>query len=243
MPRQIGNNGRIKNGQILVSMDGKDWTEAATITNWADTPEAKMVVFDESIKAKYVKLVATENYGDGRDFITAAMINLFEDITKEESEMPVPDEEEEPEEMPDEPIIPDEEEPKPEEKPDEIPTPDKEQKPEKIPTLDEGEKTEKEVKTENTPDEISISDEEKKGEEILEEASLDEEQIPDEILEETLIQDQVEILHAKEPDITVEETLPKTGLNTSILMIFGVGFLVVIVYLKTRTDRYKNSKN
>ncbi len=178
VPRQIGNNGRIKNGQILVSMDGKDWTEAATITNWADTPEAKMVVFDESIKAKYVKLVATENYGDGRDFITAAMINLFEDITKEESEMPVPDEEE-------------------------------------------------------------------KVEEILEEASLDEEQIPepDEILEETLIQDQVEILHAKEPDITVEETLPKTGLNTSILMIFGVGFLVVIVYLKIRTDRYKNSTN
>lgn len=104
VPRQIGNNGRIKDGQILVSMDGSSWDEIATITNWADTSEPKMMEFDEPVKSLYVKLVATENYGDGRDFITAAMINLFEDITKGEVETP-------------------------EDIPEEIPTPDEEEKP------------------------------------------------------------------------------------------------------------------
>lgn len=88
LDNQDGNNGRIKDGQILVSMDGNSWDEIATITNWADTSEPKMVEFDEPVKSLYVKLVATPNYGDGRDFITAAMINLFEDITKEEVEIP-----------------------------------------------------------------------------------------------------------------------------------------------------------
>lgn len=82
VPRQSGSNGRIKNGQILVSMDGESWTEAATITNWANNAEPKTVAFNESVKSQYVKLVATQNYGDGRNFITASMINLFEDITK-----------------------------------------------------------------------------------------------------------------------------------------------------------------
>ncbi len=82
VPRQSGSNGRIKNGKILVSMDGSKWTEIVTITNWANTAASKTAVFDESVKAQYVKLVATENYGDGRNFISAAMINLYEDTTK-----------------------------------------------------------------------------------------------------------------------------------------------------------------
>ena len=82
LPRQSGSNGRIKNGKILVSMDGSEWTEIATITNWANSAASKTAVFDESVKAQYVKLVATENYGDGRNFISAAMINLYEDTTK-----------------------------------------------------------------------------------------------------------------------------------------------------------------
>ena len=82
VPRQSGNNGRIKDGQVLVSMDGETWTEVATITNWANNADAKTVVFNESTKCQYIKLVATQNYGDGRNFITAAMINLFEDVTK-----------------------------------------------------------------------------------------------------------------------------------------------------------------
>ena len=174
MPRQIGNNGRIKNGQILVSMDGKDWTEAATITNWEDNPDAKMAVFDEAIKSQYVKLVATENYGDGRDFITAAMINLFEDVTNEEEiETPTPDEGENPEEKPDKPSIPDEEQ-----KPEETPTPDEEQKPDEKPTPDEEQKPD--GKPDDTPEEKpEVPDEEEKPEEKPEEVP-DETPMPDE---------------------------------------------------------------
>ena len=174
VPRQIGNNGRIKNGQILVSMDGKDWTEAATITNWADNPDAKMAVFDEAIKSQYVKLVATENHGDGRDFITAAMINLFEDVTNEEEiETPTPDEGENPEEKPDKPSIPDEEQ-----KPEETPTPDKEQKPDEKPTPDEEQKPD--GKPDDTPEEKpEVPDEEEKPEEKPEEVP-DETPMPDE---------------------------------------------------------------
>lgn len=180
VPRQIGNNGRIKDGKIFVSVDGKNWTEIVTITNWEDSPNPKMVVFNESVKSQYIKLVATENHGDGRDFITAAMINLFEDIIKEEdSETPLPDEE-----------------PKPEENPDEIPNPDEEPKPEE------------------TPDEIPTQDEEQTS-------------------------------NSNELDNTVTtETLPKTGLNTIILIIiFGVGILVVIFYIKMRTNLLKISKD
>ena len=150
VPRQIGNNGRIKDGKILVSMDGNSWDEIATITNWADDREPKMVEFDEPIKSLYVKLVATENYGDGRDFITAAMINLFEDITKEE-EVDTP--EEIPDETPEEIPTPDEEE-KPDNKPDEIPTPDEEEKPESKPEVPDGDQKPEVPDEEQTPEDI-----------------------------------------------------------------------------------------
>lgn len=82
IPRQSGNNGRLKDGKVLVSMDGTEWTEVAIITNWANSAASKTVTFEESVKAQYVKLVATQNYGDGRNFISAAMINLYEDTSK-----------------------------------------------------------------------------------------------------------------------------------------------------------------
>ena len=190
VPRQIGNNGRIKEGQVLVSMDGKTWTDVATITNWADSPDSKMVVFDEVIKSQYVKLLATENYGDGRDFITAAMINLFEDITQEEENETLPDEEEKPGEMPDEtlPENPDEEQ-KPDQKPEEKPTPDEEEKPDEIPNPGEGEKPEEtpdeEQKPDQKPEEKPTPDEEQKPEQKPEEKPTpDEEQKPEQKPEE-----------------------------------------------------------
>ncbi len=287
VPRQFGNNGRIKDGKIFVSMDGRDWIEAATIANWADNSEAKMVVFNESFNSQYIKLVATENYGDGRDFITAAMINLFEDVTnKEEIETPTPDEEEKPEEKPEETPTPDEEE-KPEEKPEETPTPDEEEKPEEkpeeIPIPDEEEKPEEkpeetpipdeEEKPEEKPEEISTPDGDQKLEIIQTEISvideeqeaemelngipdLNEEQIPEETsseiqkqneepkIEEILTQNQGHISNANEPDITVTtETLQKTGTNNVIsIIIVAIGILVVL-YLKTRKNLFRNSKN
>ena len=233
VPRQIGNNGRIKDGQIFVSMDGNDWIDIATITNWADTSDPKMVVFDEAVKSQYVKLVATENYGDGRDFITAAMINLFEDITKEEEipdempdETPNPGEEQEPEEKPEEKPeempTPDEEEepddePEDEEKPGEIPTPDEEEEPEEIPdeeqkpeeipdeTPDEEETPDGEQEPEDTPDEEQTPDDEQEPEETPEEIPTpDEEEKPEDTPEETPNPDEEE----EADEIPEEEQIP-----------------------------------
>lgn len=80
-PRQDASNGRIKSARISVSMDGNDWTDVVTETNWADDKTPKKVRIDAKQEAKYVKLSADTYYGDGRSFISATMINLFEDMT------------------------------------------------------------------------------------------------------------------------------------------------------------------
>ena len=247
VPRQFGNNGRIKNGKILVSMDGKDWTEIASITNWADSHDPKMVVFDESVKAQYVKLVATENHGDGRDFITAAMINLFEDITKEEEipgEIPTPDEEEKPEQKPEEtlPEEPDEED-KPEQEPEEtLPeVPDEEQKSDETSggIINSDEMSDEIVNSEE------VVDEEQNTEDISEEIPNPEEE---QILDDTIIQDQGHLSNANEIDIAeTTETLSKTDANTiinAIIISLLVLFLFAIIfYIKKKTNILKNSKN
>lgn len=87
LPRQSGINGRIKNAQILTSMDGETWIEAGKIENWANNEKLKEIVFEESVQANYVKIKILGNYGDGRSFATAAIINLYEDTTKKEPEI------------------------------------------------------------------------------------------------------------------------------------------------------------
>ncbi len=79
VPRQTGSNGRINHGKMFVSMDGKEWTLVSDF-NWGNSAETKTITLDESVQAKYVKLQAITNYGDGRNFITAMMINLYEDL-------------------------------------------------------------------------------------------------------------------------------------------------------------------
>lgn len=63
-------------------MDGNNWSVAGSVTNWENSASPKIIKLDESIKCQYVKFVTNENWGDGRSFASAAMINLFEDITK-----------------------------------------------------------------------------------------------------------------------------------------------------------------
>ncbi len=84
VPRQSGSNGRIKNAEVYVSTDKNQWTKIGDSYDFANSASKKTIEFPESTKAKYIKLVATSNYGDGRSFISAAMINLFEDINKKE---------------------------------------------------------------------------------------------------------------------------------------------------------------
>ncbi len=84
VPRQTGTNGRTKNAKLYISTDGKKWTEVASANNWENNSSSKMIELKESVNAQYVKFVTIENWGDGRSFASAAMINLFEDVTKKE---------------------------------------------------------------------------------------------------------------------------------------------------------------
>ena len=63
-------------------MDKETWTKVGDSYNFANSASTKAIEFPESVKAKYIKLVATSNYDHDINFVTAAMINLFEDITK-----------------------------------------------------------------------------------------------------------------------------------------------------------------
>ena len=87
VPRQIGVNGRTRDGILYVSSNGEDWTEAASITEWANNTQWKKITLQESVKIQYVKFVTTKNWGNG-NYASAAMINLYEDETKKEQEKP-----------------------------------------------------------------------------------------------------------------------------------------------------------
>ena len=94
--------GILKNGIISVSMDGENWEVAHTIENlYNPTTVAELtasennkdIVFAESKQAKYIKIECTEScdYVNGNRngvpmdyFFSAAMFNIFEDITKVE---------------------------------------------------------------------------------------------------------------------------------------------------------------
>ena len=59
-----GNNGRIKNGEIQVSLDGEEWT---TVKEIVDNPRDRaehVFDFDKVVEAKYLKIVATETHGN-----------------------------------------------------------------------------------------------------------------------------------------------------------------------------------
>ena len=88
MPRQVGTNGRIKDAILYVSDDGEEWTEAASISGWLNNAQSKKIILQDSVKTQYIKFVTTSNWGDGRSFASAAMINLYEDTTKKEPEKP-----------------------------------------------------------------------------------------------------------------------------------------------------------
>ncbi|MGN0335045.1 MAG: discoidin domain-containing protein [Lachnospiraceae bacterium] len=94
LPRQTGNtNGIITEYKILVSMDGENWTEAAS-GKWAADREWKVVKFD-AVKAKYVRLKAEDSLTDtGIALSSAAEVrvtgnkavfeNPFTDITEQD---------------------------------------------------------------------------------------------------------------------------------------------------------------
>ena len=76
-----GGNGKILSAQILVSLDGEEWTEVVSGTNWtyANTNDVSTKVVDfDPVKALYVKVVGKQTQNS---FITAKMFNLYENTT------------------------------------------------------------------------------------------------------------------------------------------------------------------
>ncbi len=69
----------IKNAIVYISENGEEWVEAGRIENCEQNEEFKKIKFDDSIYGQYVKL-ELEGY---EIFASVAMINLYEDKTKE----------------------------------------------------------------------------------------------------------------------------------------------------------------
>lgn len=76
LPRQSGYNGMIKEYAILISSDGKNWTEIHKGTFDASI-DLKKIVFKTPVKARYVRFTAlSEQYG--QDFASAAEFSVLE---------------------------------------------------------------------------------------------------------------------------------------------------------------------
>lgn len=80
-----GVNGRIKSAKVYVSLDGQEWTLAGEKTNMANNTARKELVLDESLPAKFVKIEATETYGNHEGpnkYVSGRRFNYYEDTTK-----------------------------------------------------------------------------------------------------------------------------------------------------------------
>lgn len=124
--------GVMKDAVVYTSLDGENWTEVGRISECEKNDIAKEIVLNESTYAQYVKIQITSHDGV---FASASMINLFEDVTKLETDEPVePGTTDEPD-VPDNPVIPDDpvvpDEPTNPDVPDEPDTPVEPDNPEK----------------------------------------------------------------------------------------------------------------
>lgn len=77
--------GYLKNAIVSVSEDGANWIEVASAQNIPQEDMSKHISFSESVYGQYVK-IAMESYDN--TFSTAAMINIYEDLTKDNSPKP-----------------------------------------------------------------------------------------------------------------------------------------------------------
>ena len=80
-----GNNGRMKNGTIQASMDGKEWKVIKTFKDMPRDKSLQEYKMDEVVEAKFIKIVADETHGNsGQHNMFLAMLDLrfYEDTTK-----------------------------------------------------------------------------------------------------------------------------------------------------------------
>ena len=78
-----GQNGRLKDGEVYVSMDGQDWTPVRTFTDLKNDESLKTIDIDQPVQGRYLKIVATSTYynnaGEKDMYFSGKMLNFYED--------------------------------------------------------------------------------------------------------------------------------------------------------------------
>ena len=78
MPRQSGANGWVKDYEIYVSQDGKNWGEPVHKGTFVAGADAHKVLFSKPVKARYIRFRAL-NEQNGQDFASGAEFSLIAD--------------------------------------------------------------------------------------------------------------------------------------------------------------------
>lgn len=76
MPRQSGTNGWVKDYEIYVSQDGKNWGEPVHKGTFSAGSEVQKVLFAKPVKARYIRFRAL-NEQSGQDFASGAEFSLI----------------------------------------------------------------------------------------------------------------------------------------------------------------------
>ena len=76
LPRQNSSNGNIKDYQLQVSNDGKNWGEIIVKGSFENNQEEKRVMFTKPVKARYVRFTALSSQ-NGDDFATGSEIKIL----------------------------------------------------------------------------------------------------------------------------------------------------------------------
>lgn len=77
-PRQEGSNGWVKDYEIYVSTDGKNWGEPICKGTFARNADTKRVEFSKPVKARYIRFRAL-NEQNGQDYASGAEFSLIAD--------------------------------------------------------------------------------------------------------------------------------------------------------------------
>ena len=76
LPRQDGPNGNIKNYEILVSQDGKNWGDVVMSGTFANDMKEKKVMLPTPVKARYFRFKALSSQ-NGQDFASGAEFTII----------------------------------------------------------------------------------------------------------------------------------------------------------------------
>ena len=77
-PRQDGANGRVKDFEIFVSQDGKEWGEPVMKGSFKNSGEPQKVMFAKPVKGRFIRFRAL-NEQNGNDFASGAEFGLIAD--------------------------------------------------------------------------------------------------------------------------------------------------------------------